>query len=183
MKTAIIAGGCDHSSIGSEILDRLMGAYFKTVNWSRCVGVDLLSPIKPDLNPDVVVHVAETGQLGLCNVWEATKAALEKNAGVFIGLSSVHHLKHNDSYANSKRLQEQCLIVMAKHSKVRVNTLRLGHISPSRAWPQPDPTRLDEIPLGRFGTPQDVAEAVMFMVNAKWMTGSVITLDGGMSLF
>lgn len=39
-----------------------------------------------------------------------------------------------------------------------------------------------QYPLGRLGTPQDVAGAVAFLVSrdASWITGQVITLDGGL---
>ncbi len=37
-----------------------------------------------------------------------------------------------------------------------------------------------EIPLGRFGSPEDVAQAVMFFVNgAEYVTGQVLCVDGG----
>jgi 3-oxoacyl-[acyl-carrier protein] reductase len=40
---------------------------------------------------------------------------------------------------------------------------------------------VENTPLGRVGTPQDVAEAVLFLSSAKasWMTGEVIDLNGG----
>ena len=39
-------------------------------------------------------------------------------------------------------------------------------------------------PLGRFGTPDDVAHLAVYLLSdaAAWMTGSLITLDGGYSL-
>lgn len=39
-----------------------------------------------------------------------------------------------------------------------------------------------EYPLGRLGTPEDIAGAVAFLVSpdASWITGQVITLDGGL---
>lgn len=39
------------------------------------------------------------------------------------------------------------------------------------------------IPLGRIGTPQDVAEVVAFLCGrtAQWITGSIVTVDGGSS--
>lgn len=39
-------------------------------------------------------------------------------------------------------------------------------------------------PLGRFGTPDDVAHLAVYLLSdaANWMTGSLITLDGGYSL-
>jgi NAD(P)-dependent dehydrogenase (short-subunit alcohol dehydrogenase family) len=180
MRTAIVTGGS--SSIGSEILKRLRIDGYECTCWCRRCEVDVTKPIITEVQPDAVVHVAEVGMLGLINVWETTVKALEKNGGVFVGVSSVHHLKNDDAYARSKRGQEAFLLGMAKHTKIRVNVLRLGHIVGTKAWPVEDPQRLAEIPLGRFGTPEEVAEAVLFMVKAKWMTGSVLTLDGGMSL-
>ena len=42
-----------------------------------------------------------------------------------------------------------------------------------------------EIPLGRFGAPADVAHAVTFLASsaASYMTGSVLTVDGGLNKF
>jgi 3-oxoacyl-[acyl-carrier protein] reductase len=41
-----------------------------------------------------------------------------------------------------------------------------------------------QIPLGYFGTPQDVAEAVAFLASeeARYITGQVISVDGGMTI-
>jgi NAD(P)-dependent dehydrogenase (short-subunit alcohol dehydrogenase family) len=40
-----------------------------------------------------------------------------------------------------------------------------------------------DIPLGRYGSPEDVAEVVALLVSDRghWMTGGIIDLDGGMS--
>jgi len=43
---------------------------------------------------------------------------------------------------------------------------------------------VDNTPLGRIGTPEDVADAVLFLVSdkASWMTGAVLDLNGGAHL-
>lgn len=37
----------------------------------------------------------------------------------------------------------------------------------------------ENTPLGRLGTPEDIAEAVLFMTKAPWLTGEVMDLNGG----
>ncbi|NEO35025.1 MAG: SDR family oxidoreductase [Moorea sp. SIOASIH] len=34
-------------------------------------------------------------------------------------------------------------------------------------------------PLGRIGTPKDIADAVLYLANAKWVTGVILPVDGG----
>jgi pteridine reductase len=67
---------------------------------------------------------------------------------------------------------------------VRVNAVAPGTV----AWPtdgrhdEGSPARaavLRQIPLGRIGTPQDVAGAVLYLANAPFVTGSCLVVDGG----
>ena len=43
------------------------------------------------------------------------------------------------------------------------------------------PQRVSRIPLGRFGTAEEVAQAVMLLVGNEYMTGQTIALSGGMA--
>ncbi|RWA16430.1 hypothetical protein MELE44368_07395 [Mycolicibacterium elephantis DSM 44368] len=38
---------------------------------------------------------------------------------------------------------------------------------------------VENIPLGRPGTPDEIADAVMYLASAKWLTGEVLDLNGG----
>ena len=40
----------------------------------------------------------------------------------------------------------------------------------------------EEIPVGRLGTPNDVAQCVMFLANAGYVTGQVVGVDGGFAV-
>ncbi|WP_189314641.1 SDR family oxidoreductase [Streptomyces brasiliensis] len=40
----------------------------------------------------------------------------------------------------------------------------------------------DSTPLGRLGRPEDVATAVVHLMQAPWITGQVVMADGGSSL-
>ncbi len=68
--------------------------------------------------------------------------------------------------------------------QVRVNGIAPGVVE----WPAdlPEDKReqyLRRVPLGRAGTPGDVAEAVRFLVaGANYITGQIIRLDGGRSI-
>jgi 3-oxoacyl-[acyl-carrier protein] reductase len=37
-------------------------------------------------------------------------------------------------------------------------------------------------PLQRLGSAAEVAEAVLFLLDASWVTGSILTVDGGLTL-
>lgn len=40
----------------------------------------------------------------------------------------------------------------------------------------------EEIPLGRLGTPEEVAEAVCFLLSARYITGQILGVNGGFCL-
>jgi NAD(P)-dependent dehydrogenase (short-subunit alcohol dehydrogenase family) len=48
----------------------------------------------------------------------------------------------------------------------------------------PDEVRtkiLEKIPMGRFGRPEEIAQAVAFLVSSgDYITGQVISIDGGL---
>ena len=43
--------------------------------------------------------------------------------------------------------------------------------------------RLEATPLGRFGTPADIAAGCLYLASdeASWVTGSELVIDGGMT--
>jgi NAD(P)-dependent dehydrogenase (short-subunit alcohol dehydrogenase family) len=76
---------------------------------------------------------------------------------------------------------------------IRVNCLCPGTIdTPSlaqrlEAFPDPDAARknfLARQPMGRFGTPEEIAEAALYLVSpqAAFVTGVAFPIDGGFSL-
>lgn len=62
--------------------------------------------------------------------------------------------------------------------RVRVNAIAPGWISDSPDLADPDH---EQHPAGRVGRPDDVADAVMFLANAGFITGETLTLDGGLT--
>jgi 3-oxoacyl-[acyl-carrier protein] reductase len=68
---------------------------------------------------------------------------------------------------------------------VTVNCVAPGIIDTDMTRALPDDARkrlLDQVPLGRLGTPEDVAAAVRFLVgdDASYVTGAVLDVNGGL---
>ncbi len=68
---------------------------------------------------------------------------------------------------------------------IQVNAVAPGYIETDMTKNLHDDVRqtlVDTIPLGRIGMPADVAALVSFLAseNADYMTGQILTVDGGM---
>lgn len=64
--------------------------------------------------------------------------------------------------------------------RVRVNAVAPGAVLLPDGWAPEDAERLARTtPLGRIGTPEDVAQAVIYLIEADYVTGETITVDGG----
>lgn len=96
-----------------------------------------------------------------------------------------------EAYGASKgaivALTRSLAVQFGRHG-IRVNALCPGpieteHVRQFFADEAARKLRIDRIPLGRFGRPEDVAEAALFLASdaASWLTGQAIVLDGGIS--
>ena len=111
-------------------------------------------------------------------------------AGV-IGRSGPAALVFNDGYSAANRAVSSFTETWAREGAptIRVNELMLGlirnrHGEETRGWAaltEEERTMLrNHTLLGRTGTPVEVAEAVFFLAHqAKFMTGSILRMDGG----
>ncbi len=63
---------------------------------------------------------------------------------------------------------------------IRVNAVAPGVVLLPDGWSEDDAERLrSTTPLQRLGTPEDVAGAVLYLLEADYVTGEVIRVDGG----
>jgi 3-oxoacyl-[acyl-carrier protein] reductase len=70
---------------------------------------------------------------------------------------------------------------------IRVNAVAPGFVhtpltEPATQIPGVLDDYLENTPLGRAGTPEDVAEAVLFVCKASWLTGELLDINGGAHL-
>jgi 3-oxoacyl-[acyl-carrier protein] reductase len=71
--------------------------------------------------------------------------------------------------------------------KITVNALALGLIETDMTGGLPDDYKqrmLDQIPLGRYGTVEEVARIAVFLLSddARYITGQVVQADGGLAI-
>ncbi|MDR0589809.1 MAG: 3-oxoacyl-[acyl-carrier-protein] reductase [Spirochaetaceae bacterium] len=116
---------------------------------------------------------------------------IRRKSGSIINMSSVVGIHGNGgqvNYAASKAGLIGLTKSLAQETAsrgVRVNAVAPGFIASDMTNAIPDAAReklLDHIPLKRMGTPEDVAEAVLFLASARgsYITGQVLAVDGGM---
>jgi len=120
----------------------------------------------------------------------AVRQMVEQGAGVIVNIASVDaktRTTGNAHYAAAKAgvisFTRTLACEMATYG-IRVNGVAPGWIgtetlrSSSDRWQQ----AIREIPVGRLGRPEDVAEAVLFLVSdtAGYITGEILDVNGGM---
>ncbi len=116
--------------------------------------------------------------------------------GKIIFISSVHELipwAGHVNYAASKcgtALLMKSLAQEVADRRIRVNSIAPGAMKTKinrEAWerPEAEQTLLRLIPYGRIGTPDDVAEAALWLASdaSDYVVGTTPFVDGGMSLY
>lgn len=92
------------------------------------------------------------------------------------------YMRKHVSYALSKRMLFDLTRMLALElaPRVRVNAVAPGMILPPEGESGQELERLAaRAPLGRWGEPEDVANAVIFLLQNDYLTGQVIFVDGG----
>ena len=123
----------------------------------------------------------------------AAKVMLKQRSGKIINVSSVVGIGGNAgqaNYAASKAGLIGFTKSLAKELATRgitCNAVAPGFIETAMTAVLPEEARqmfLSRIPLGRPGTPLDVAKAIGFLASPKadYITGQVLRIDGGMSI-
>ncbi len=116
------------------------------------------------------------------------------NGGVVIFVSSPHAfiptpkaMAYNMSKAAIEHMARTAAIELAEH-RVRINTIQPGWTDTPGERKFASEETLEragaKIPLGRLGTPEEMAESILFLADPtnEYMTGATLLVDGGISL-
>lgn len=140
--------------------------------------------------------VMETNLTGVFLTFKHAGAAIARaGGGAMVAISSIAGAlthRYMGPYCVSKAAVEMLVKNTADEMgmvDVRVNAIRPGLVPTdlsvgltSNPYIQDD--YLQQMPLGRNGTPEDIAEAVRYLVGPEstWTTGQIIAVDGGHTL-
>jgi glucose 1-dehydrogenase len=142
--------------------------------WDRVLGTNLKGQFL--VGQAVARHMAERGGGSIIN----TSSQLAEGAA---NPRSAHYLA---SKGGSRMLTRGMAVDLAPHN-VRVNALAPGvtvtnltrqRLEEDAEWRR---VALERIPMGRFGEPDDLVGACIFMASdeARYMTGATLVVDGG----
>jgi pteridine reductase len=115
---------------------------------------------------------------------QAAAPALKASQGVIINFADIGgilgwpgFIPHSISKAGVLMLTRALAKELAP--QVRVNAIAPGTITMPGDPPEWQQDFIKRAPLRRTGTPSDIADAVSFLVNAKFITGHTLIVDGG----
>ena len=130
--------------------------------------------------------------LNVKGVFNATRAAAEcmtaKGNGVILSTSSMVSITGQPSgfaYPASKFAVNGLTVSLARElgpKGIRVNAVAPGVIRTDMCA-SVDPAVMEDLrqqtPIGRLGTPEDIAQAMLYLADAPFLTGQILPLNGG----
>lgn len=138
--------------------------------WDQVLGVNLKGPF---LNTQQAARLMVAGGAG------GVILNISDNSGLNPWASRPHH---SVSKAGVIMLTQVSALALAEHG-IRVNCVIPGPVLPPAGEPE---SVLDEIaaglPLGRIGSPGNIAAACVFLAVNDFATGSILRVDGGEGL-
>ena len=145
----------------------------------------------PDDDWETVLRTNLFGAFYTCRA--AARGMMRRRAGAIVNVSSivgVHGNPGQTNYGASKAGLIGFTKSLARElgsRNVRANVLAPGYVTTQLTEVLPDEAKaamLANTPLGRLGSPEDVARAVRFLVadEASFITGEVLLVDGGLGM-
>jgi len=138
--------------------------------------------------------VLDTNLKGVFNLTKpVVSVMLRQRSGTILNVTSISGIvgmAGQVNYSSSKAGMIGFTKALAKEiakANISVNALALGFVETDMTGvlnPEYRTKALEQIPLGRFAKPEEMAEIALFLVSSKaaYITGQVIQVDGGLAI-
>ena len=159
----------------------------------NCAGIarDGVLATMPEQQIDQVLSINLAGTLHLSRS-VIREMLVEPGGGVILNISSIIGLRGYrglSAYAATKAGMDGITRALARElgsRHIRVNSIAPGYLTTEMTHGLDDQQQqqiVSRTPLGRLGTPEDVAGAALFLLSdaAKFITGQVLVIDGGIT--
>lgn len=200
----IIANGGEATAVQADIsrqsgIDKLVAesrSFLNTIDvWVNNAGADILTGANARADNETklarLLAVDLVGTMKCC--WSILPFMETAGGGLIINMSwdlAIHGFEGRNpqmfSAVKAGVLGFSKSLALSCAPDIRVNVIAPGWIRTAFAQDDMDPVyyreRTDEIPLRRFGTPEDVAAAAVYLASdrATYLTGQVINVNGGL---
>ena len=185
----IVTGDVGNPACVESIFDQIRTLGFSLDVLINNAGISFIG-LLTDMTPEEWNHVISTN---LSSVFYCSKAALpsmiSRRSGRIINISSMWGTAGASceaAYSASKSGVHGLTKALAKElapSNIQVNAIACGVIDTQMNQQLSDDERKeleDEIPMGRYGTPEEVAKLALLLAEGpEYMTGQIIGIDGG----
>lgn len=118
-------------------------------------------------------------------ICQAAAAAMGEKGGVIVNIADLAAFESWPAYVphgitKAGIVQMTRSLARALAPKIRVNAIAPGAVLLPEGWSAEGTSHLeDTTPLGRLGSPTDVAGAMLYLIDAEYVTGTTLVVDGG----
>ena len=147
---------------------------------------DGLCATMPEADFDAVLDVNLKGAFHM--IRHSVGLFLRAREGCIVNITSVSGIMGNAGQCNYAASKAGMIGLTKSAAKelapkgIRVNAVAPGFIRTDMTEAEGENPLLTAIPLGRMGDPADVAEAVAYLIGARYVTGEVLRVDGGIAM-
>lgn len=143
------------------------------------------------VSTNLMKEIFDTNVIGVANMLQlATKIMTKQRSGAIVNLSSIVGIEGNAgqlAYSASKGAVAAITKTASKELAqygIRVNAVAPGMIDTDMyrsIGPDRVMTQLENIRMGKLGTPEEVADAILFLASdlSRYITGEIIGVNGG----
>lgn len=187
---AVKCDGGDHDEIAA-LRDAAVATYGKidvAVNSAATPTLGLIAEATPELMQQAV----QVNLFGMAYFVKLMTEGMNDGGSVILisSLSATHPVFPHFAYAAAKAGTEAMIKYAAIEyggRGIRVNGIRIGTVMSEMAgafyrMPGVSERFIKEIPLGRMGQPEDMADACVWLAGPAYITGSVLDVSGGNQL-